>query len=79
MEMGVEYGGIALIGNTVANKDDRYSVSLKCRYDDDGDNAGNEWKGAWLHCSPVEIELHRISPMPSFRRVQRLTLDSPFG
>lgn len=32
--------------------DDKYSVSLDCRYDDDvaaADNGGNEWEGAWTH------------------------------
>lgn len=56
-EMGVEYGGgLDAIGKDVkANKDDRYSVSQNCLYDDDGDKAGNEWTGAWLHSNPVEI------------------------
>ena len=30
-------------------------MSQNCLYDDDGDKAGNEWKGAWLHSNPVEI------------------------
>ena len=56
--MGVCYGGgVDPVGKDVkANKDDRYSVSRNCLYDDDGDKAGNEWKGAWLHSNPVEID-----------------------
>jgi hypothetical protein len=53
----VEYGEIApILKDAVANKDERYSVSLNCQYDDNGEKAGNEWKGAWLHSILVEIE-----------------------
>ncbi len=56
-EMGVEYGGDVdpVRKDARSNKDDRYSVSRNCRYDDDGDKAGNELKGAWLHTNPVKI------------------------
>lgn len=37
-----------------ANKDDEYSVSSWCRWDDDGDNAANEWEGAWDHSDATE-------------------------
>ena len=33
----------------VGNKDDEYSVSPYCRFDDDDSQAANEWEGAWSH------------------------------
>lgn len=38
----------------VANKDDEYSASPFCRFDDDDDDAGNEWSGAWAHSNPTD-------------------------
>ena len=40
--------------DAVANKDDEYAVTPRCRYDDDGPGAGNEWRGAWRHTDPRE-------------------------
>ena len=55
--MGVAYGPNDSTGNdAVANKDDEYAVGSFCRFDDDDDKAANEWKGAWLHSSPIQIE-----------------------
>lgn len=54
-DMGVSYGPNNSTGkDEVANKDDTYSVSRTCRYDDDGAVAGNEWEGSWSHYMPVE-------------------------
>ncbi len=56
-EMTELYGVNGGSGNDLeANKDDEYSVSPYCRFDDDDDKAANEWEGAWLHSSPIEIE-----------------------
>jgi hypothetical protein len=61
--MGVAYGSSATnddatasgTGNdAIANKDDEYAVTPRCRYDDDGPGAGNEWRGAWRHTEPRE-------------------------
>jgi cytochrome b involved in lipid metabolism len=63
-EMGDAYGPNESTGkDAVANKDDEYSVSLACRYDDDGADAGNEWEGSWSHSMPVEVsvEVERAS------------------
>ena len=49
-EQGVAYGVNDGTGDdAVANKDDEYSTSPFCRFDDDDANAANEWEGAWLH------------------------------
>ena len=54
-DMGVSYGPNNSTGkDEVANKDDTYSVSRTCRFDDDGSVAGNEWEGSWSHYMPVE-------------------------
>lgn len=62
-EQGVEYPiNVPATGETgsgndlVANKDDEYSVSPFCRFDDNDGDAGNEWAGAWLHTNPVDGE-----------------------
>jgi cytochrome b involved in lipid metabolism len=63
-DMGVSYGPNDSTGkDEVANKDDEYSVSLACRYDDDGTDTGNEWEGSWSHSKPVEVsvEVERTS------------------
>jgi cytochrome b involved in lipid metabolism len=63
-DMGDAYGPNDSTGrDEVANKDDEYSVSLSCRYDDDGADAGNEWEGSWSHSMPIEIlvEVERAS------------------
>lgn len=47
----------------VANKDDEYGYSPFCRFDDDGENAGNEWAGAWAYSdanSEYIFELSRL-------------------
>ena len=51
----------------VANKDDEYSVSPYCRFDDDDDNAGNEWAGAWVHgdISSLSVVEARASTTPA--------------
>ena len=55
--MSVLYGPNESTGNDeVANKDDEYAVSPVCREDDNDTSAANEWEGAWLHTSPIEIE-----------------------
>ena len=43
--------------DAIANKDDEYAVSPYCRMDDDDENAGNEWAGAWKHTNPVDGEV----------------------
>ena len=40
----------------IANLDDEYGVSAWCRKDDDTEDSGNEWSGAWMHTNPVEGE-----------------------
>lgn len=56
--MGVSYGPNNSTGkDEVANKDDTYSVSRTCRFDDDGAVAGNEWEGSWSHYMPVETDV----------------------
>jgi hypothetical protein len=56
-EQGVTYP-INIVNGTgndlVANKDDEYAVSSYCRFDDDGDGAGNEWAGGWSHSAGTE-------------------------
>jgi hypothetical protein len=57
--MGVEYLMNATSGsgnNLVANNDDEYGAGPYCRFDDDGEAAGNEWSGAWLHTNPIDGE-----------------------
>lgn len=49
-EQGVYFGTNDGTGDdAVANKDDEYAVSPKCRMDDDDELAANEWEGAWLY------------------------------
>jgi hypothetical protein len=56
-EMGVAYGTNEGTGDdAIANKDDEYAVGAFCRFDDDDDDAANEWEGAWLHTNPTQIE-----------------------
>jgi len=40
--------------------DDKYSVTLGCRYDDDHDG-GNEWEGAWTHSNTTLLAEERSS------------------
>jgi hypothetical protein len=56
-EQGVTYPINTVDGtgnDLVANKDDEYAVSPYCRFDDDGDGAGNEWAGGWSHSAGTE-------------------------
>jgi hypothetical protein len=58
-EQGTMYGMEPESGtgnDLVANKDDECAVNSFCRFDDDGEGAGNEWSGAWAHSNPTEGE-----------------------
>jgi hypothetical protein len=52
--MGVEYSlnGTAGTGDQVIA--DEYGAGPFCRPDDNDENAGNEWSGAWSHSNPTE-------------------------
>ncbi|KAL7502551.1 hypothetical protein ACHAXN_000652 [Cyclotella atomus] len=55
-EMGVAYGINNGTGDdAVANKDDEYAVSPYCRFDDDDQNAANEWAGAWAYVNETGV------------------------
>lgn len=62
-EMGTYYGPNTSTGDDLeANKDDEYSVSPYCRFDDDDAKAGNEWEGAWLHSNPIDYAVVGLKP-----------------
>jgi hypothetical protein len=69
-EQGVTYGinvDDVTGDDPVANKDDEYAVSPYCRFDDDDDDAGNEWAGAWVHSSQGETSTTKSGETGSYK------------